>query len=275
MIDQQMCGINIIAFYSSTVFEQAGTSAYTALIASFGFGLVNFVFAWPAIWTIDTFGRQSLLLLTFPCMAWALLGAGLCNLIPGQGSVHVGLVAVFIYIFAAFYSPGEGPVPFVYSAEVFPLSHLEVGMAWAVAANFFWASILTVSFPAILKALGVVGTFCLYAGFNLVACALIFLCVPETKQRTLEELDYVSAVPTRTFIDYQLKTWLPWFIKRHVCFNRGAKLEPLYHFDCVEMTLSEEESDHVNHKAQADLREDLRDDKATAVAQSQTFLRCR
>lgn len=49
MIAQQMCGINIIAFYSSTVFKNAGTTDYMALVASFGFGLINFVFAWPAI----------------------------------------------------------------------------------------------------------------------------------------------------------------------------------------------------------------------------------
>lgn len=49
MIAQQMCGINIIAFYSSTIFVQAGASAKTALLASLGFGLVNFVFAWPAV----------------------------------------------------------------------------------------------------------------------------------------------------------------------------------------------------------------------------------
>lgn len=61
MIAQQMCGINIIAFYSSTIFQQAGASARDALVASFGFGLVNFVFAWPAIYTIDTFGRRTLL----------------------------------------------------------------------------------------------------------------------------------------------------------------------------------------------------------------------
>lgn len=66
MIAQQMCGINIIAFYSSSVFSQAGASNLTALLASFGFGLVNFVFAFPAVWTIDTFGRRSLLLFTFP-----------------------------------------------------------------------------------------------------------------------------------------------------------------------------------------------------------------
>lgn len=70
MIAQQMCGINIIAFYSSTVFVDAGASPFHALLASWGFGLVNFIFAWPAIWTIDTFGRRSLLLATFPQMAW-------------------------------------------------------------------------------------------------------------------------------------------------------------------------------------------------------------
>lgn len=53
MIAQQMCGVNIIAFYSSSIFAQAGYSAKSALLASFGFGLVNFVFALPAVWTID------------------------------------------------------------------------------------------------------------------------------------------------------------------------------------------------------------------------------
>ncbi|KAG8418937.1 hypothetical protein J3459_011918 [Metarhizium acridum] len=74
MIAQQMCGINIIAFYSSTIFKQSGIDDYTALWASFGFGLINFLFAWPAVWTIDTFGRRALLLFTFPNMFWTLLG---------------------------------------------------------------------------------------------------------------------------------------------------------------------------------------------------------
>ena len=58
--------VNIIAFYSNTIFENAGASATKALLVSWGFSLVNFVFAWPAIWTIDTFGRRTLLLFTFP-----------------------------------------------------------------------------------------------------------------------------------------------------------------------------------------------------------------
>jgi hypothetical protein len=61
---------NIIAFYSTTVFVQAGASSLNALWATWGFGLVTFIFTFPAVWTIDSFGRRSLLLLTFPNMAW-------------------------------------------------------------------------------------------------------------------------------------------------------------------------------------------------------------
>lgn len=93
-----MIAVNIIAFYSSTVFADAGASVTNALLASWGFGLVNFLFAWPAIWTIDTFGRRSLLLFTFPQMAWTLLAAGLCYLIPSSSSAHLGLVALFIFL---------------------------------------------------------------------------------------------------------------------------------------------------------------------------------
>lgn len=104
MIAQQMCGINIIAFYSSTVFANAGASTLGALLASFGFGIINFVFAFPAIFTIDTYGRRTLLLFTFPNMAWSLLTVGLCNLIDINSKAHLGLMAFFIYVFAAFYS---------------------------------------------------------------------------------------------------------------------------------------------------------------------------
>ncbi|KAI4235958.1 MAG: hypothetical protein L6R40_006326 [Gallowayella cf. fulva] len=231
MLAQQMCGINIIAFYSSTVFKEAGAGDLQALLASFGFGLVNFVFAWPAVWTIDTYGRRALLIFTFPNMAWTLLAAGLCFIIPEENRAHLGLIAFFIFLFAAFYSPGEGPVPFTYSAEVFPLSHREVGMSWAVATCLFWAAVLSITFPRLLRAFHPVGAFCFYAGLNVTALALIFLFVPETKQRTLEELDYVFAVPTRTHASYQLFKALPWWFNRYVRRRKGARLEPLYQFD--------------------------------------------
>ncbi|KAL8819677.1 MAG: hypothetical protein Q9223_001948 [Gallowayella weberi] len=231
MLAQQMCGINIIAFYSSTVFKEAGAGNLQALLASFGFGLVNFVFAWPAVWTIDTYGRRALLLFTFPQMAWTLLAAGLCFIIPKEDRAHLGLIAFFIFLFAAFYSPGEGPVPFTYSAEVFPLSHREVGMSWAVATCLFWAAVLSITFPRLLRAFKPTGAFAFYAGLNVTALVLIFLFVPETKQRTLEELDYVFAVPTRTHVSYQVRKALPWWFKRYILRRKGARLEPLYKFD--------------------------------------------
>ncbi|KAL2019370.1 hypothetical protein VTK56DRAFT_9750 [Thermocarpiscus australiensis] len=230
MIAQQMCGINIIAFYSTTIFKEAGSNNFQSLLASFGFGLVNWLFAFPAFWTIDTFGRRSLLLFTFPQMTWTLLAAGLCTLMP-LSTARTALVSLFVYLFAAFYSPGEGPVPFAYSAEVFPLSHREVGMGFAVATCLFWAAVLGITFPFLLKSTGTVGAFGCYAGFNFVALIMIFFWVPETKQRTLEELDYVFAVPTRRFAWYQLTQALPWWIKRWVFFQRKAELKPLYHFD--------------------------------------------
>lgn len=60
---------------------------------------------------------------------------------------------------------------------------------------------------------------------------LIFLWVPETKQRTLEELDYIFAVPSTIFVKYQFTKALPWWFKRWVLFQKNATLEPLYHFD--------------------------------------------
>ncbi|CAF3512962.1 unnamed protein product [Fusarium graminearum] len=259
MIAQQMCGINIIAFYSTSVFRDAGATDNEALLASMGFGLVNFVFAWPAIWTIDTFGRRSLLLFTFPQMAWTLLAAGLCTLIPGTGGLHMALVALFVYLFAAFYSPGEGPVPFTYSAEVFPLSHREVGMSWAVATCLFWAAVLSITFPLILARLHAIGAFAMYAGFNIIALVMIFLFLPETKQRTLEELDYIFAVPTRVFMRYQVTKVLPWWIRRWILFQREARLDPLYQFDTVGEPEDSHGSDYgyENDKAKVELKDTI------------------
>lgn len=240
MIAQQMCGINIIAFYSTTVFKDAGQTEFQALLASFGFGLVNWIFAFPAFWTIDTFGRRSLLLFTFPNMMWTLLAAGLCTLLP-LGTARTALVSLFVYLFAAFYSPGEGPVPFAYSAEVFPLSHREVGMGFAVATCLFWAAVLGMTFPFLLRSVGTVGAFGVYAGFNLVAFIFIFFLVPETKKKTLEELDYVFAVPNRKFAKYQVTEALPYWVKRYVFWQKGAVLKPLYQEGVEGVNVSEED----------------------------------
>ena len=127
----------------------------------------------PAVWTIDTFGRRGLLLFTFPNMCWTLLAAGGSYFIPRSNKAHLGLITFFVYIFCAFYSPGEGPVPFTYSAEVFPLSHREVGMSWAVATNNFWGAVLSLNLPRLLRVFKPYGVFFFYAGLNIVALIMM------------------------------------------------------------------------------------------------------
>ncbi len=120
--------VNIIAFYSSTVsrasrprpcyhadhivaakiFSDAGFSTFGALMASCVFGFVNFIGAFPAIWTMDTLGRRSLLLLTLPFMAITMLAASLSFNIPARSPAHFGVLATLIYLFCALYSPGMG-----------------------------------------------------------------------------------------------------------------------------------------------------------------------
>lgn len=106
-----------------------------------------------------------------------------------------------------------------------------VGMSFAVATCLGWSAVLSITFPRLLKAFTPAGAFGLYAAFNMIAFVMIFCFVPETKQRTLEELDYIFAVPTRTFIRYQTTKALPWWFKRWILRSKPRPLEPLYHFD--------------------------------------------
>ncbi len=82
---------------------------------------------------------------------------------PDASKAHLGLIATFIFLFAVFYSPGEGQVPFTYSAEVFPFSHRDVGMGFAVTTCLFWAPVLSITFPRLLAAFTLAGAFGFYA----------------------------------------------------------------------------------------------------------------
>ncbi|KAK1458274.1 hypothetical protein CMEL01_15621 [Colletotrichum melonis] len=234
MAAQQFCGVNLMSFYSSTLFVEAGASNTIALLASWGYGMAMFLFAIPALWTIDRWGRRALLLVTFPNLCWAMLAAGMAFYIPQSSPSHLGVICLFIYISAAFYGPGEGPVAFVYSAEVFPLSHREVGMAWAVATNNFWAIVVAQTSPPLLQAIKPQGVFTLYSVFGVICLILIFLFLPETKQRSLEELDDVFSVSTRRHASYQLLEALPWWFKRYIMRKRNEPEPTLYLFEVEE-----------------------------------------
>ncbi|KAK1926001.1 putative sugar transporter [Papiliotrema laurentii] len=232
MIAQQMCGINIISFYSSTIFTNVGYTAEQALYASLGYGAIQVVATIPTLFLIDTKGRRTLTLATFPGMCIFLLAAGL-SLLNDSGSRggRIGPVVLFVYLFTICYSLGEGPVAFQYSAEVFPTIQREQGMAWAVCINNTFAGVLSITFPRMQHVMTPTGAFGFYAGLNLVAWVMIFCFVRETKQLTLEEIDQVFSVPTSEYISYESKVWLPWFIKRYVLFRKVPKPLPIIERD--------------------------------------------
>lgn len=73
-----------------------------------GFGVINWLFAIPGFYTIDTFGRRNLLLTTFPLMSLCLFFTGFSFLIPEGSTAHIACIALGIYLFGIVYSPGEG-----------------------------------------------------------------------------------------------------------------------------------------------------------------------
>ena len=141
--------------------------------------------------------------------------------------LRTGIVASGVYIFSAIYSAGEGPVPFTYSAEAFPLYIRDIGMGFATATCWFFNFILALTWPKLSELVSVelvhLVVCCMeYSGFFLV---LWFL--PETKGLTLEELDEVFSVSTRKHAIYQTKSILNSFqrvvLRRHI-----DPLPPLY-----------------------------------------------
>ncbi|BGO92527.1 hypothetical protein NBRC10512_000444 [Rhodotorula toruloides] len=230
MFMQQFCGINVIAYYSSTIFREAGFSEISALGASLGFGTLNWVFAAPAVWTIDTFGRRTLLLTTFPLMALFLLMTGLAFYIPDSSKAHIGVIALGIYLHCMAYSPGEGPVPFTYSAEAFPFYVRDVGMSYATALTWTFNFIVALTFPRLLDAFTPTGAFLWYAGWNAIGFLLVLLFVPETKGLSLEELDQVFSVPTFKHSAYQLGA-LGHNFRKYILRQRVEPFPALYAWD--------------------------------------------
>ncbi|KAJ5103793.1 hypothetical protein N7532_004322 [Penicillium argentinense] len=229
MFMQQFCGVNVIAYYSTTIFQESGYGLSNALLASMGTGILNWVFALPAVLTIDTWGRRNLLLFTFPFLAIFLLWSGFSFWIEAddpESKKRVAMVTTGMYLFEVFYSPGEGPVPFTYSAEAFPLHVREVGMSWATATTWCFNFILSFTWPHLLTAFKPQGAFGWYAAWCIIGWFLVLLFVPETKALTLEELDQVFSVPTRKHALYQLKNaW--WHFRVWIL---RQKLEPLPEF---------------------------------------------
>ncbi|KAJ5531254.1 hypothetical protein N7527_004647 [Penicillium freii] len=155
MASQQLCGINVLAFYSSELLRTNQSNPSDALLTppmavkwyNFGFGLANFLFTLPAYIFIDSRGRRPLLLGSFLGMFLSLIAVSGFFKIEAHYTRLI-LVAVFSCLpFVFCYSIGAGPIPFTLSAEVFPLCVREVGMSFSVMVNFLGLGLLVLFVP--------------------------------------------------------------------------------------------------------------------------------
>lgn len=177
--DIHLSGVNVIVYYSSFVLSLAKGGAKLnndqVLLFAMGFGIINFLFALPAFYTIDTLGRRSLLLITFPFLAFFQLLTAIGLALPGEGRSKGRIAIAGMYLFGVFYSPGEGPVPFVYAAESMPLYIRDVGMGCVTSVNWLFNWLIAFTAPQLLQHFQYWGAFLFYAIWCVVLWVLIFL----------------------------------------------------------------------------------------------------
>lgn len=154
-------------------------------------------------------------------MALCLLWTGFSFLLPNNTTAQIVCIATGIYLFGTVYSPGAGPVPFTYSAEAYPLRVRTLGMSVATATTWFFNFILAVTWPSLQAALTNTGAFAWYAGWNVVGFFAVLFLVPETKGRSLEELDGVFDVGVGELIRYG-KEEMRWWKDRYFFGNTDA-----------------------------------------------------
>ena len=182
---QQWCGINVIFNYAQEIFAAAGYQVSEILFNIVITGAVNVVFTLLALATIDRYGRRFLLLTGVSGLALIYTLLGLFYRLHMQGKPMLLLVLAAI----ACYAMSLAPVTWVVIAEIFP-NHVR-GAAVAVAVSALWIAcfLLTYTFPLLNAALGAAGTFWSYAAICTAGLLFLFFKLPETKGKSLEEME--------------------------------------------------------------------------------------
>lgn len=183
---QQWCGLNVVFNYAHEVFSAAGYAVSDILMNIVVTGVTNVVFTFVAIRTVDRWGRRALMLFGSASLAviYAVLGA--CYWAGVSGVFMLALVVLAI----ACYAMSLAPVTWVVLSEIFPARVR--GVAMAVSTFFLWAAsfVLTYTFPSLNEAVGAAGAFWLYGAICVAGFLFIRARLPETKGKTLEELEH-------------------------------------------------------------------------------------
>jgi sugar porter (SP) family MFS transporter len=184
---QQITGINTVLYYGSIIISDHfhGESAGAALAANVIIGTVNLIFTIVAMLFLDRWGRRAILMTACAGMAVSLGGLVLTF---HFNAASAALPLTFILLYVAFFAFGMGPGVWLYMSEIFPTKIR--GRAVALATSALWAGTLVVTFTflSLVKTLGIGGTFSIYALLSAACFFYILTSVPETRGRTLEQI---------------------------------------------------------------------------------------
>lgn len=183
---QQWCGINVIFNYAEEIFRAAGYDVSSVLKNIAWTGSVNLLFTFAAFAIVDRGGRR-------PLMLFGAAGMAIIYLIVGLG-YHAGVQGLPMLLLVlgaiALYAMSLAPVTWVVISEIFPNRIRGAAVSVAVTALWIACFILTYTFPMLNRWLGAAGTFWLYAGICVAGFLFIALRLPETKGKSLEELEH-------------------------------------------------------------------------------------
>jgi SP family sugar porter-like MFS transporter len=182
---QQWCGTNVIFNYAQEIFTGAGYDVDGMFIDIVITGIANVLFTFVALYTIEKWGRRTLILIGAGGLGLIYLTLGTCYFFEVKGVMMVMLVVAAISVYAM----TLGPVTWTLLAEIFP--HRVRGIAMATCTFALWVGCctLTFSFPSMNAALGSSGTFWIYSAICCCAFVFLFRNCPETKGKSLEELE--------------------------------------------------------------------------------------
>lgn len=183
---QQITGINSILYYAPVIFKETGLDSASSLMQTIGIGVINVLSTFIAIGLVDKIGRKAFLLIGSLLMGISLIGVGLCFQFAYFDHY---LVLIFVLIYVAAFGCTLGAVTWVYLSEIFP--NRIRGLAMSVATLALWLAdfVVTYTFPVMTEELGTSSTLFTYAFFCAVAFVYILFKVPETKGKTLEEIE--------------------------------------------------------------------------------------
>ncbi|KAK3018872.1 hypothetical protein RJ639_004437 [Escallonia herrerae] len=187
---QQITGIDATVYYSPTIFKDAGIESNAELLAAtVAVGFTKTIFILIAIFLIDRLGRKPLLYVSTIGMTICLFSLGFTLSVLGNGPVGIRLAILSVCGNVAFFSVGIGPVCWVLTSEIFPLRLRAQASAIGAVGSRVSSGVVAMSFLSITRAITVGGTFFVFAAISALSVAFVYTCVPETKGKSLEEIE--------------------------------------------------------------------------------------